>query len=84
MWQPIYQLNLFVAIVFSLIYASDLITISWMMPDDSVWQSDLPHPILQNSVESDHGRTLRIFFDNVDDNVTLTLYIKLLTSQKPC
>ena len=40
-------------------------------------QSELPRPISQNSVESDHGCTSRIYFDNTGDNVTLT-------SQKPC
>ena len=40
-------------------------------------QSELPRPIPRNSVESDHGCTSRIYFDNVGDNVTLT-------SQKPC
>ena len=37
-------------------------------------QSELPRPILPNSVESDHGCTSRIYFDNVGENVTLTLY----------
>ena len=36
-----------------------------------------------NSVESDLGCTSRIYFDNVGDNVTLTLYNATLTSQKP-
>ena len=40
-------------------------------------QSELPGPILRNSVESDHGCASRIYFDNAGDNVTLT-------SQKPC
>ena len=40
-------------------------------------QSELPPPIPQNSVESDHGCTSRIYFDNAGDNVTLT-------TQKPC
>ena len=47
-------------------------------------QSELPRPIPQNSVESDHGCTSRIYFDKAGDNVTLTLYKVLLTSQKPC
>ena len=34
-------------------------------------QSELPPPILQNSVESDHGCTLRIYFDNAGDNVII-------------
>ena len=34
------------------------------------------------SMESDHGCTSRIFFDNAGDNVTLTLYNVTLTSQK--
>ena len=37
-----------------------------------------------NSVESDHGCRSRIYFDNVGDNETLTLYKVTLTSQKPC
>ena len=41
---------------------------------------ELPRPIPRNSVESDHGCTSRIYFDNV----TLTLYNVTLTSQKPC
>ena len=47
-------------------------------------QSQLPRPIPRNSVESDHGCTSRIYFDNVGDKVTLTLYNLTLTSQKPC
>ena len=43
--------------------------------------SELPRPILQNSVESDHGCTSGIYFDNEGDNVTLTLYSVTLTSQ---
>ena len=49
-----------------------------------VGQSELPRPIPRNSVESDHGCTSRIYFDNAGDNVTLTLYNVTLTSQKPC
>ena len=41
------------------------------------YNSELPRPIPRNSMESDHGCTSRIFFDNAGDNVTLT-------SQKPC
>ena len=37
-----------------------------------------------NSVESEHGCTSRIYFDNAGDNVTLTLYNVTLTSQKTC
>ena len=37
-------------------------------------QSELPRPIPWNSVESDHGCTFRIYFNNAGDNVTLTLY----------
>ena len=48
------------------------------------FQSELPRPIPRNSVESDHGCTSRIYFDNVGDNVALTLYSVTLTSQKPC
>ena len=48
------------------------------------YQSELPWPIPQTSVESDLGCTLRIYFDNVGDNVMLTLYNVMLTSQKPC
>ena len=57
----------------------------------SLYYSELPLPIPQNSVESDHGCTSRVYFDNAGDNVTLTLYnVTLtlynvtLTSQKPC
>ena len=49
-----------------------------------VVQSELPQPIPRNSVESDNGCTSRIYFDNADDNVMLTLYNVTLTSQKPC
>ena len=45
-------------------------------------QSELPRPIPRNSVESDHGCTSRIYFDNAGDNVTLTLYNVTLTSKK--
>ena len=37
-----------------------------------------------NSVESDHGCTSRIFFDNRGDNMTLTLYNMTVMSKKPC
>ena len=47
-------------------------------------ESELPRPIPRNSVESDHGCTSRIYFDNASDNVTLTLYNVTLTSWKPC
>ena len=47
-------------------------------------QSELPRPIPQNSVESDHGCTEWIYFDNGGDHVTLMLYNVTLTSQKPC
>ena len=47
-------------------------------------QSEIPRPIPRNSVESDHGCTSRIYFDNAGDNVTLTLYNVTLTSQIPC
>ena len=47
-------------------------------------QSELPLPIPRNSMESDHGCTSRIYFDNVGDNVTLSLYNVTLTQQKPC
>ena len=47
-------------------------------------QSELPQPFPRNSVESDHGCTLRIDFDNTGDNVTLALYNVTQTSQKPC
>ena len=46
-------------------------------------QSELSRPIPRNSVESDHGCSSRIYFDNAGDNVTLTLYNVTLTSQKP-
>ena len=48
-----------------------------------ITQSELPRPIPRKSVESDHGSTSRICFDNAGDNVTLTLYNVMLTSQKP-
>ena len=48
------------------------------------FQSELPRPIPRNSVESDHGCTSGIYFDNAGDAVTLTLYNVTLTSQKPC
>ena len=32
-------------------------------------QLELPRPIPRNSVESDHGCTSRIYFDNAGDNV---------------
>ena len=48
------------------------------------YQSELPWPILPNSVESDHGSTSRIYFDNTGDKVTLTLYNVALMSWKPC
>ena len=47
-------------------------------------QSELPQPIPRNSMESDHGCTSRIYFDNADDNVTLTLYNVMLTSHNSC
>ena len=37
-----------------------------------------------NSVESDHGCTMRIYFDNTGDNMMLTFYNATLTSQTPC
>ena len=40
--------------------------------------------IPQNSMESDHGCTSRIYSDNASDNMTLTLYNVTLTSWKPC
>ena len=47
-------------------------------------QSELPRPIPRYSVESDHGCTSRIYFDNAGDNVTLTVYNVTLTSHIPC
>ena len=47
-------------------------------------QSELPRPIPHNSVESDHGCTSGIYFDNAGDNLTLTINTVTLTSQKPC
>ena len=47
-------------------------------------QSELPRSIPQNSVESDHGCTSRIYFDNAGDDVTLTIYNVTLKSQNPC
>ena len=46
-------------------------------------QSELSLTMPRNSVETDHGCTSRIYFDNVGDNVTLTLYNVTLESQKP-
>ena len=57
-------------------------SVNMHLPEPIV-KSELPRPIPRNSVESDHG-TSRIYFDNASDNVTLTLYIVTLTSQKPC
>ena len=51
---------------------------------DITCQSELPRPIPRNSVESEHGRTSRLYFDNAGANVTLTLHNVTLTSQKPC
>ena len=55
---------------------------------DVIFQSELPRPNPQNSVESEHGcihvSTSRIYFDNAGDNVTLSLYNVTLTSQRPC
>ena len=45
-------------------------------------QSELPRPIPRNFVESDHGCTSRIYFDNAGDNVTPTLYNVTFRSQK--
>ena len=47
-------------------------------------QSELPKPIPRNSVESNQGCTLWIYFDNAGDNVKLTLNNVTLASQKPC
>ena len=47
-------------------------------------QSELPGPIALKSLESDHGCTSRIYFDNAGDNMMLTLYNVTLTSRKPC
>ena len=47
-------------------------------------QSELSLPIPRNFVESDHGCTERIYFDDAGDNVTLALYNVTLTSQKQC
>ena len=47
-------------------------------------QLELSRPIAQYFVESDHGCASRIYFDNVGDNLTLTLYNVTLMSQKPC
>ena len=49
----------------------------------AVRQSELSRPIPRNAVESDHGCTSRIHFDNAGDNMTLTLYNVTLTSRKP-
>ena len=55
-----------------------------MAPPQGRSQSELPRPIPRNSVESDHGCTSRIYFDNGGDNATLTLYYVTLASHKPC
>ena len=47
-------------------------------------QSDLPWSIPRNLVESDLRCTSRIYFDDVADNVTMTLHNVTLTSQEPC
>ena len=52
--------------------------------DVSYGQTALPWPIPRNSVESDHKCTSRIYFDNLGDNATLTLYNVMVTSQLPC
>ena len=49
-----------------------------------ITQSELPRPVPRNHVESDHGCTSGIYFDNAGDNVRLTLYNVTLTSQKTC
>ena len=49
----------------------------------TVFQSELPRPIPGLSVESDHGFTSRIYFDNADEHVTLTLNNVAMTPQKP-
>ena len=46
--------------------------------------SELPRPIPRDAVESDDGCTLKIYFDNAGNNMTLTLYNVTLTSQKLC
>ena len=46
-------------------------------------QSELPQPIPRNSVESDYGCRSRIYFDNADDNMTLTLYNVKLRQGNP-
>ena len=70
------------------VFMSDACFVMWFLVSFLVQhhltQSELPLPILGNSVESDHGCTSRIYFDNVDDNVTLTLYNVTLASHKPC
>ena len=40
--------------------------------------------IPRNSGESDQGCSSMIYFDNAGDNVALTLYNVMLTSQKSC
>ena len=47
------------------------------IPTCDKYQLELPRPIPRNSLETDHGCTSRIYFDNAGDNV-------MLTSQKPC
>ena len=43
-------------------------------------QSELPRPIPQNYIESDHGCRSSVYFDKVGDNVTLTYYNVTLAS----
>ena len=47
-------------------------------------QSELPRPILRNSVESDHACTSRIYLNTAVDNVTMALFNVKLMSQKTC
>ena len=75
--------------IFALIYTQTFVKNSHIHWDQGlqisykISQSELPPSIPRNSVESDHGCTSRIYFDNAGDNVTLTLYNVTLTSQKP-
>ena len=59
-------------------------TAVWPFGCSALSQLELPLPIPRNSVESDHGCTSRIYFDNAGGNMTLTLYNVTLVSWKSC
>ena len=49
-----------------------------------VCQSELPRPMPRRSIESYLGCTSRIYFENRDENVRLTLHNATLISKKTC